>query len=78
MIKKEWLWINDLNKNKMENNRRTIKLDTTNGHNKAIVDRFNAVAEQYSDYSVLEHILVKWADDSDLLDITQTLEDRLT
>tara|TARA_R100000479_G_C6233774_1_gene146168 strand:+ start:270 stop:506 length:237 start_codon:yes stop_codon:yes gene_type:complete len=78
MIKKEWLWINDLNKNKMENNRRTIKLDTTNGHNKAIVDRFNAVAEQYSDYSMLEHILVKWADDSDLLDITQTLEDRLT
>ena len=62
----------------MENNKSTIKLDTTNGHNEAIVDRFNAVAEQYSDYSMLEHILVKWADDSDLLDITQTLEDRLT
>jgi len=52
-------------------------LDTTNGHDKAIVDRFNIVAKQYSEGLILEHILVNWVDDDDLADITQTLEDRL-
>ena len=53
------------------------KLDTTNGHDKAIVDRFNIVAKQYTECLILEHILVNWVDDSDLLDITETLENRL-
>jgi hypothetical protein len=54
-----------------------IRLDTTNGHDKAIVERFNRVARQYTEGSTLEHILVNWVDDADLLDITETLENRL-
>ena len=53
------------------------KLDTTNGHDKAIVDRFNRVSKHYTDCLILEHILVNWVDDADLLDITETLENRL-
>ena len=53
------------------------KLDTTNGHDKAIVDRFNIVSKQYTEGLILEHILINWVDDSDLLDITETLENRL-
>ena len=52
------------------------KLDTTNGHDKDIVARFNKIANKYSDDLILEHILVNWVDDSDLLDIAETLENR--
>tara|TARA_R110001599_G_scaffold65132_2_gene183555 strand:+ start:484 stop:708 length:225 start_codon:yes stop_codon:yes gene_type:complete len=54
-----------------------FELDTTNGHDKSIVDRFNIVAKQYGEELILEHILVNWVDDADLLDITETLENRL-
>ena len=54
-----------------------VTLDTTNGHDKSIVSRFNEVAEQYENGALLHHILVYWADDDDLLDITRTLEDNL-
>ena len=54
----------------------SIKLDTRNGHDKAIVDRFNAISQKYGDDGLLDHILCCWVDDSQLLDITITLEDR--
>tara|TARA_R110000850_G_C9781756_1_gene448430 strand:+ start:355 stop:726 length:372 start_codon:yes stop_codon:yes gene_type:complete len=54
----------------------TYKLDTTSAHDKDIVDRFNKIAKRYTDDSILEHILVNWVDDSDLLDIAETLENR--
>ena len=55
----------------------SIQLDTRNGHDKEIVDRFNAISQKYGDDALLDHILCRWADDSDLLDITISLEDAL-
>mgnify|MGYP003635897609 FL=1 len=51
----------------------SIKLDTSNGHNKAIVDKFNAIARRYDEWSLLDHILVAWADDQDLENIADSL-----
>ena len=54
----------------------SIELDTRNGHDKAIVDRFNAISQKYGDDALLDHILCCWADDLDLENITISLEDR--
>ena len=55
----------------------SIELDTRNGHDKTIVDRFNAISQKYGDDHILHHILCCWVDDSELLDITISLEEAL-
>ena len=53
-----------------------IKLDTLNGHSQEVVDKFNQVAEHYSEDALLDLILTWWADDKDLTDIAKFLEER--
>ena len=50
-------------------------LDTTNGHDTKVVDAFNELAKQFDDYGLLEIILSKWADDGDLISITEYIKD---
>jgi hypothetical protein len=50
-----------------------ITLDTTNGHNKEVVDNFNKVAKSFDESGLLSIILVNWCDDRDLTDITTHL-----
>jgi len=50
-----------------------ITLDTTNGHNKEVVDNFNKVAKSFDEAGLLSIILVNWCDDRDLADITTHL-----
>jgi hypothetical protein len=52
-------------------------LDTTNGHNSAIVDKFNKLAEKFDSYGLLEIILKDFCDDGDLQDIINILEERM-
>lgn len=40
-----------------------IKLDTTNGHNKKVIDDFNEVSSKIADSELLYLILTYWADD---------------
>ena len=53
----------------------TIILDTLNAHDKAVVEKFNKVAENFTDLDVLQTILVNWCDDTDLNDIADKLLD---
>ena len=50
-----------------------ITLDTTNGHNKEVVDNFNKIAKNFDAVGLLSIILINWCDDSDLADITTHL-----
>jgi len=52
-----------------------ITLDTNNGHDKKIIDAFNDVSKKFNDYDLLSHILVNWADDSNLECMTSSLND---
>jgi hypothetical protein len=52
-------------------------LDTTNGHNSAIVDKFNKLAEKFDSYGLLEIILNNFCDDGDLQEIINILEERM-
>ena len=52
-------------------------LDTTNGHNPAIVDKFNKLAEKFDSYGLLEIILKDFCDDRDLQEIINILEERI-
>ena len=52
-------------------------LDTTNGHNSAIVDKFNKLAEKFDSYGLLEIILKDFCDDGDLQEIINILEERM-
>jgi len=52
-------------------------LDTTNGHDRAIVDKFNKLAENFDSYGLLEIILKNFCDDQDLEEITNLLEERM-
>jgi|688.fasta_scaffold102469_1 hypothetical protein len=52
-------------------------LDTTNGHNSAIVDKFNKLAEKFDSYGLLEIILKDFCDDQDLQEIINILEERM-
>ena len=52
-------------------------LTTTNGHNEAIVNKFNVFAQQFDDYGLLEIILNNFCDDQDIEEITGLLEERL-
>ena len=56
---------------------KTMLLDTTNGHDKAIVEKFNKLAEKFDHYDLLEIILINYCDDQDLVGITELLEERL-
>ena len=56
---------------------KTMLLDTTNGHDKAIVEKFNKLAEKFDHYGLLEIILINYCDDQDLVGITELLEERL-
>lgn len=51
-------------------------LDTTNGHNPAIVEKFNKIAEKFDHYGLLEIILKDFCDDQDIEEITGLLEER--
>lgn len=53
-----------------------IKLDTTNGHNKKVIDDFNEVSSKIADSELLYLILTYWADDQDLKGMTELLKDR--
>jgi hypothetical protein len=52
-------------------------LDKTNGHNPAIVDKFNKLAEKFDSYGLLEIILKDFCDDQDLQEIINILEERM-
>jgi len=52
-------------------------LETTNGHDPAIVDKFNKVAEKFDNYGLLEIILKNFCDDQDLEEIKNLLEERI-
>jgi hypothetical protein len=52
-------------------------LDTTNGHDPAIVDKFNKLAKKFDSYGLLEIILNNFCDDQDLQEITNLLEERM-
>lgn len=48
-------------------------LDTRNGHDADVVKKFNESVLKLDDYGLLEFILVRWADDDDLLSIIEEL-----
>jgi len=52
-----------------------ITLDTTNGHNAKVIANFNEASIHFSDSDLLMCILTHWADDQDLEDITNFLND---
>lgn len=52
-------------------------LSTLNGHDEAIVKRFNEVAREFDTYGLLEIIINNFCDDDDLEEITFLLEERL-
>jgi hypothetical protein len=54
-----------------------IILDTTNGHNAKIIAEFNKVSAKFEDTDLLNIILSNWADDFDIEEITNFLNDRL-
>lgn len=51
-------------------------LEVTNGHNQAIVERFNRIAEKFDHYGLLEIILNNFCDDQDIEEITELLEEK--
>ena len=51
----------------------SIKLDTTNGHNKNVIDNFNEISNHFTDVDLAYHILTHWADDQDIESITEFL-----
>jgi len=52
-------------------------LDTTNGHDPAIVDKFNKLAEKFDHYGLLELILKDFCNDEEIKDITDLMEERI-
>lgn len=52
-------------------------LEVTNGHNQAIVERFNKIAEKFDHYGLLEIILNNFCDDQDIEEITELLEEKI-
>ena len=52
-------------------------LDKTNGHNPAIVDKFNKLAEKFDHYGLLELILKDFCNDEEIKDITDLMEERI-
>jgi uncharacterized protein YjgD (DUF1641 family) len=52
-------------------------LNTTNGHNQAIIDKLNKIAEKFDDSGLLEIILTDFCDDENIQDITEILEERI-
>jgi hypothetical protein len=52
-------------------------LETTNGHDKKVIEDFNKVAKNFDDYGLLEIILTNWVCDEDIKDITNLLKERL-
>jgi hypothetical protein len=54
-----------------------ITLDTINGHDAKVVAEFNKVSAKFEDTDLLNIILSNWADDFDLEEITNFLNDRL-
>ncbi len=54
-----------------------VTLDTINGHNAKVIEEFNRTSKKFEDTDLLNIILSNWADDQDLEDITNFLNDRL-
>ncbi len=52
-----------------------IQLDTKNGHNQVIIDRFNEMSKRFSDDSLLQIILVYFCNDEEIDGIADTLEE---
>jgi hypothetical protein len=50
-----------------------MKLDTTNGHNEIVIDKFNDISKHFTDVDLAYHILTHWADDEDIESITEFL-----
>lgn len=51
-------------------------LDTRNGHDAEVIKKFNESVLKIDDYGLLEFILVKWADDDDLLSMIEELKEQ--
>jgi len=52
-----------------------IQLDTTNGHNQVVIDKFNAISKRFSDDLLLQIILVYFCDDEEINGIADELEE---
>lgn len=52
-----------------------ITLDTTNGHNEIVINKFNEVSKKIEDIDLLYQILTRWADNQDIESITEFLND---
>lgn len=52
-----------------------IQLDTRNGHDLEVVTNFNKVSSTLSDADILDFILTKWADDKEIKEIADLLND---
>ena len=60
-------FLNDLQK-------KGIQLNTDNGHDRQVIDGFNTISRNIADDTfLLNHILTHWADDTDLVDMTDSL-----
>lgn len=57
-------------------NSNNMTLTTTNGHDEAIVKKFNEVAQKFDNYDLLEIILNNFCDDQDLEEIIDLLEEK--
>jgi hypothetical protein len=51
-------------------------LDTRNGHDAEVIKKFNESVLKIDDHGLLEFILVKWADDDDLLSMIEELKEQ--
>jgi hypothetical protein len=50
-----------------------IQLSTTNGHDQEVIKAFNKVSSHLEDSEILWHILTHWADNQDIVSITESL-----
>lgn len=53
------------------------KHDGIGGYDKDVVSKFNKVSEHFDMVELLDIILSNWADDDDIISITEYLKDRL-
>jgi len=51
-----------------------MTLDTTNGHDKIVIEKFNEISKHFTDVDLAYHILTHWADDGDIESITEFLD----
>lgn len=53
-----------------------ITIETTGGYDAKVIAEFNKISAKFEDTDLLNIILSNWADDLDLKDITNYLNDR--